>query len=71
MHGETGLLFSPADPDDLAEKMGALLKNPQLAVTLGINARKYAEEYFGTDLHYGRLMSVFDKASQEIQKQEY
>ena len=71
MHGETGLLFSPADPHDLAEKMGALLKNPQLAVTLGINARKYAEEYFGTDLHYGRLMSVFDKASQEIQKQEY
>ena len=49
IHGETGLLHAPADPKDLAEKMGMLLEDPALRERLGARARQRAVNQFSQE----------------------
>lgn len=44
--GETGLLFQPGDPDDLAAKLDYLFQRPAMAEELGLQARGFAETHF-------------------------
>jgi glycosyltransferase involved in cell wall biosynthesis len=46
IEGETGLLHTPADANDLAEKMEMLLKDPALRERLGARARQRAVAEF-------------------------
>lgn len=47
--GDSGLLADPSDPNDLADKISAILDDPELGVNLGLAARERAENLF--DLH--------------------
>ncbi len=44
--GYNGLFAFPQNPSDLAEKMIFFLDNPQKAIEMGVNNRKFAEAYF-------------------------
>ncbi len=46
IEGETGLLHTPADVNDLAEKMETLMKDPALRERLGTRARQRAIDEF-------------------------
>jgi glycosyltransferase involved in cell wall biosynthesis len=45
-HMKTGIVIKAGDPNELAKWITRLLEDPALGNTLGINARKYAEEMF-------------------------
>jgi L-malate glycosyltransferase len=45
-HGETGLLFTPGDPEDLARQLDLLVERPALRRQLGRNARARTEQRF-------------------------
>ena len=60
--GETGLLFEPGNHKDLREKINYLHNNPSKIVDMGKNARKKVEEKYNNNLHYKRLIEIYEKA---------
>ena len=60
-NGRNGLLFEPMNVDDLTEKIDYLVNNKELLVEMGRNARKKIEERYTSELHYKRLMEVYEK----------
>ncbi|MCZ2809589.1 MAG: glycosyltransferase family 4 protein [Candidatus Bathyarchaeota archaeon] len=60
-NGYTGILFRGGDVDDLTQKIDYLLDNKNLLAEMGRNARKAVEEEFNADLHYKRLMEVYER----------
>ncbi len=59
--GNTGFLFEPGNSDDLAEKMGHLIKHPEVIIKLGMEARKKYENEYDPEVHYNRLMSIYKR----------
>ena len=59
--GYTGTLFRSGDAKDLAEKINYLLDNKNLISEMGRNARETVEKEYNADLHYKRLMEVYEK----------
>ncbi len=57
--GVTGLLVTPGDVEDLAEKMRWLWTRPEEARRMGKNARKYYLEHLTPDAHYETLMQIY------------
>ena len=49
-HGNNGLLCDPLDPNDIAEKVIFMLKNPKEAKVMGLNARKFAIDSFSLEV---------------------
>lgn len=62
MDGKTGLLFNASSPEDLREKIKALLIKNDTIKTLGKNAREFVEEGFNPEVHYSGLMRIYEKA---------
>lgn len=60
---QDGLLFTPGDSRDLAEKLGRLLDDEQLARRLGKSGRAKAEREWSPEVHYQRLSVVYDSLS--------
>jgi len=58
---EKGLLFSPANAEDLAEKIEFFISHPSLLPDLGRNARRFVEQNFSPDWHYTKIMSLYQK----------
>jgi len=65
IHGETGFLFSPKDPQDLAMKILYLMRRPEEAKTMALKARQKIEKEFSSKrmaneytLLYEELMST-------------
>ena len=56
--GRTGLLFTPKDAADLAAKIRRLWTEPDLAATLGRNARIQCEREHAPETHYRRLVAA-------------
>lgn len=48
--GYNGFLIQPKDVDALTEKLDLLISDKELRVTMGKNARKYAEDYFSIEV---------------------
>jgi phosphatidylinositol alpha-1,6-mannosyltransferase len=46
-HGKTGFVVDPRDPVDLARKITTLLRDRELAVTMGAAGRSMIEKHFG------------------------
>jgi glycosyltransferase involved in cell wall biosynthesis len=63
--GETGLIVSPASPGKLAEAINALLKDEELRLRLGRQAKKRALEEFDLSLMLSRIRNVYDKVLSE------
>lgn len=55
--GSTGLLFNPSDPRDLAEKCRLLLRDPELASKLALNAKRALIECFTYSARADRVVS--------------
>jgi len=60
--GETGLLFEPGNPQELAEKAKWLLENPQQTQKLGENARRNFLAKYTAEQNYAELMEIYDDA---------
>jgi len=60
--GETGLLFPPADAEALREKIAYLWSNRARVEEMGRNARQRVEREYNSELHYERLLGIYEKA---------
>lgn len=60
--GETGLLFDPKEPDDLAEKLERLAVEFAHADAMGRAGRRLAETEYSPGLHLGRVYKVYGDA---------
>lgn len=59
----TGLLATPGDADDLAEKIGFLWERPGLCRQMGHAGREKALREYSPQRYYERLMAVYEKAA--------
>jgi len=57
--GETGILFEPGNPRDLAEKMAWTLAHPQQMMEMGAKARAQYEAEFSAEINYRLLMDIY------------
>jgi glycosyltransferase involved in cell wall biosynthesis len=62
--GETGLLFEPGNPKELAEKIKYLWSNPTLCQEMGENARQKAIRAYSPNQYYEKLVDVYENAKQ-------
>ena len=60
-HGETGLLFEWDNPDQLAEQLAELFRDPGLRNKLAINGKAMADMEFNSDSHFGQLENLFSE----------
>lgn len=66
--GETGLLFEPNTPRDLADKMAWALAHPKQMAAMGRNARAQYEAEFSAEVNYRRLMEIYTEVLAEKRK---
>lgn len=57
--GYNGYLIPVKDSDTLAEKLDILFSDSSLRKTMGLNARKYAEENFSIDIVVEKHLSIY------------
>jgi glycogen(starch) synthase len=60
--GETGLLVTRGDPDELAAALSRLLSNEELREKMGVAARKFVSENFTWDLCAQKMLRVYHEA---------
>jgi glycosyltransferase involved in cell wall biosynthesis len=60
--GQTGLLFAPGDPADLAQTVRQLLAAPAALSAMRVAARAAFARRFTADLNYRTLMAVYSQA---------
>lgn len=60
---KTGLLFSPGDVDDLAEKIRWAMEHPEILSRMGENARRLYEEKYMEDRNYRMLVAIYERAA--------
>lgn len=58
--GETGLLFEPGNPRDLADKLAWAQANPERMAEMGRKARAQYEAEFSAEVNYRRLIEIYD-----------
>ncbi len=63
--GETGLLFNPGDPVDLAAKCQWLWDHPEESARMGANARREYEQKYTPERNYQLLMEIYSRAIAE------
>ncbi|MBE0427556.1 MAG: glycosyltransferase family 4 protein [Nitrospirae bacterium] len=56
---ETGLLFTPMNTQELAEKVRWLWNNPEECKRMGLNARKEYEEKYTPERNYEMMMTIY------------
>lgn len=59
IEGETGLLFEPGNPSDLATKLRWAQAHPADMAAMGLRARLRFEEYFTPEKNYAQLISIY------------
>ncbi len=65
--GETGLLFEPGNPRDLADKLAWAQAHPERMAEMGHKARAQYEAEFSAEVNYRRLMEIYDGVLAEQQ----
>jgi glycosyltransferase involved in cell wall biosynthesis len=60
--GATGLLFTPGNQQELAERIQRLWSNPDLCREMGIAGRAKAIREYSSDRYYERVLSVYQRA---------
>jgi glycosyltransferase involved in cell wall biosynthesis len=64
--GETGLLFAPGDPKDLADKVRWLWRHPEEASRMGRAAREEYQKKYTPERNYQLLMQIYTQALNAI-----
>jgi glycosyltransferase involved in cell wall biosynthesis len=59
---KTGLTYTSGDVDDLKDKIQLMLNNADKISEMGQNARRYVEDEFTANVHYNKLISIYDRA---------
>lgn len=57
--GVTGYTFEPGNAEDLRNKIECLLKNSDLVIEMGKNARTFVEKNFNAEKHYQELIKIY------------
>ncbi|MFO7844403.1 MAG: glycosyltransferase [Bacteroidales bacterium] len=60
-HGETGILVKPHDIDDLASKLNLLINEPELAKTIGENARELVLASYTWEQNAKKTIAVYEE----------
>jgi colanic acid/amylovoran biosynthesis glycosyltransferase len=60
LHGKTGFLVDEGDINGMSEYLQRILRDPQLAMEMGQNAREYIIETFNMERSIGELRKVFE-----------
>lgn len=58
-NNKTGLIFESGNYKELAESINLLLKNPELILSYGKNARDLLEKSYSKDAHYLALINIY------------
>ena len=58
--GKTGLLFDPANKEELAEKIDFLWNRPDLCREMGEAGQEKARAEYSEEKFYERLMAIYD-----------
>jgi len=56
---ETGLLVSPASPEQLSSALALLLDDPSLREQLGLAGRKYVSKFHNPDVWFHNLLAIY------------
>lgn len=64
--GETGLLFNPNDPDDLAAKLAWADTHPEDMRRMGLRARQMYENDFAPEINHAQLMGIYRQAMGQV-----
>jgi glycosyltransferase involved in cell wall biosynthesis len=67
--GETGLLFNPGDPVDLAAKVQWLWDHSEESERMGRNARREYEQKYTPERNYQMLMDIYSRVIENRKKQ--
>lgn len=59
---QTGILFQPGNTNDLAEKIHYMIEHSKERQEMGRRARESVEKEYNPELHYERLMEVYEAA---------
>ena len=57
--GETGLLYPPANVEQLAKAISFLVERPDLAARMGVSGRRFVEAQHAPEAHYRSLMRLY------------
>jgi len=68
--GKTGLLFTPGDAEDLAEKVEWAWNHPAEMAEMGKAARREYEEKYTAERNYQMLMEIYQKAIENHQRRQ-
>ena len=60
--GKTGYTFEPGHAGDLRDKIECLLQDPDSAIEMGKNARRFVEEKNNPEKHYQKLIEIYQMA---------
>jgi glycosyltransferase involved in cell wall biosynthesis len=58
-HGETGLLFRPADATDLAARLGLVLRDGELRRKLAESGARFIRENFSVETAARRMEAIY------------
>jgi glycosyltransferase involved in cell wall biosynthesis len=61
-HGQTGRLFRPGDPEDLARQVDQVLTDPGELSRMRQNARARFEDEYAAERNYEMLMGIYEAA---------
>lgn len=66
VNAQSGRLFQPGDPADLAAKINGLLAQPQELARLRLTARAEFEAKYTADINYHQLLTIYQSAIDRI-----
>lgn len=67
INGETGYLVQPASPEDIADKVIRLLKNPKLLQSMSLKAREQSKN-FNIETHAKTIVQLYKKIIKKYNK---
>jgi glycosyltransferase involved in cell wall biosynthesis len=63
--GETGLCFTPGDPNDLASKIKRLMESSELRKEMGRKARSFAREEYDQKRHLSSVLDAYSSVREQ------